>query len=308
MSEHLFQVGADSDGQRLDLFVGERLSLSRARVKALFEAGSVFVEGRRANKGVRVAPGQSIRVKLPLPQEGEVLVAEPGAPLAVLFSDAALVLIDKPAGRPSHPLTAGETGTVANALVARFPECGQASLDPREGGLCHRLDVETSGVLVAARSRAAWEEVRLQFSNRAVEKRYWALVSGPLGDEGEIDLPLRHHPRGDRVEPVVDAASGGRKALSTFRVLDRAGDYSLVEVAISTGVLHQIRAHLAAVGAPVVGDRLYGGRPEPTLNRFFLHARSIGLRNPADGSWLKRESPLPPELAAALEKHQLHSP
>jgi len=299
MSEHLFQVGAEADGARLDLFVGERLSLSRARVKTLFEAGDVWVNDRRASKGSRITPGQSIRVKLA--DEGATLVPELEAPLSILFEDAALVLVDKPAGQPCHPLKPGETGTVANALVGHFPECAEASTDPREGGLCHRLDIETSGVLAAARSRAAWEEVRKQFSDRTVEKRYWALVTGPIADDGEIDLPLKHHPRGDRVEPALSTAGVAREALSHFHVLDRSGEYSLVEVGIATGVLHQVRAHLAAIGAPVVGDALYGGRPEPGLRRFFLHARLLGLRHPLDGSAVKKESPLPPELTAVLD-------
>lgn len=289
-------------GQRVDLAVGEALGLSRARVKKLFESGAVRVGSRVARKGERVEAGQRLAVELE--EESREAVADESLPLVVLHEDEALVFVDKPAGRPSHPLQPGERGTVANALVARFAECAQASEDPREGGLCHRLDVETSGVVVAARTREAWRAVREAFSRREVDKRYLALVTGPLADEGEIELPLRHHPRHpDRVEPAVEGGEGAREAHSLFRVLRRAGEYSLVEVRILTGVLHQVRAHMAAVGAPIVGDTLYGGREEPELGRFFLHASALELRHPVTGRPVRVECPLPPELRAALERN-----
>jgi 23S rRNA pseudouridine1911/1915/1917 synthase len=265
------------------------------------------VGGRGAKKGQSVHAGELVTVALP--EEAPGVVPEPEAPLAVLHEDAHLLVVDKPAGRPSQPLRPGETGTVANAVLARFPECAEAGEDPREVGLCHRLDVETSGALLVARSRPVWEAMRRAFAERSVDKRYLALVTGPLAEEGEVDLPLRHHPRhDDRVEPAWDAGGEGREALSRFRVLSRAGEYALVEVQILTGVLHQVRAHLAAIGAPIVGDGLYGGREEPGLPRFFLHARTLGFTHPVTGQRLEVSSPLPPELAAVLARHRLAVP
>ena len=304
---HTLQVVEGQGGRRLDLFIGEALGLSRARLKRLFDAGAVKVDGRAAKKGLLVAPGQ--RVSVVVPEEKREVVPEPGAALAVLHEDEALVFVDKPSGMPSHPLQPGETGTAANALVARYPESAEASEDAREGGLCHRLDIETSGVMVAARTREAWTAVREAFGGREVDKRYWALVTGPLADDGEIELPLRHHPRHpDRVEPTLEEGEGAREAHSEFRVLGRSGEYSLVEVRISTGVLHQVRAHLAAVGAPIVGDALYEGRAEPGLGRFFLHARRLELEHPVTHQKVRVESPLPPELLAVLERHGLGAP
>ena len=301
---HTLVVETDKAGQRVDLFIGEALGLSRAKLKKLFESGAVKVEGRAAKKGLLVVAGQ--RITVVVPEERREVVPEPEAPLLVLHEDEALIFVDKPAGKPSHPLQSGETGTVANALLARYPECAQASEDEREGGLCHRLDIETSGTMVAARTREAWTAVREAFGGREVDKRYWALVTGPLADEGEIDLPLRHHPRHpDRVEPALDEGEGAREAHSEFRVLGRSGEYSLVEVRIFTGVLHQVRAHMAAVGAPLVGDTLYGGREEPGLGRFFLHARALGLTHPVTKRRVRVESPLPPELLAVLRAHAL---
>ncbi len=291
---------AAAAGRRLDVVVGEVLGLSRARVKSLFEAGAVRVDGRRPSKGDRATGGA--RVEVELAEEAAALVPEPALALPLLYQDAWLVAVDKPAGLPSHPLKPGETGTIANALVARFPEVAGVGEDAREGGLVHRLDIETSGVLLAARDQQTWDAVRALFRARAVDKRYWALVSGPLADEGAIELPLRH--KGEaRVEPAVDGGKTGREALSEFRLLARSGALALVEVRIFTGVLHQVRAHLAAIGAPVVGDALYGGRPLNGLKRFFLHARSLGLLHPRSAETVHIESPLPAELARALREN-----
>ena len=295
-------------GARLDLFLGEALGLSRAKLKRLFDEGAVRVGGRPAKKGQTLQGGERVRVELP--DEAPALVAEPErAPLVVLHEDPEVVVVDKPSGTPSQPLRPGETGTAANALAARYPEMAGVADDPREAGLCHRLDVETSGALLAARTRPAWESLRTAFTEQQIDKRYWALVTGPLADEGEIDLPLRHHPRHtDRVEPALDEGPAGRPAQSRFRVLARAGDLSLVEVQILTGVLHQVRAHLSAIGAPLVGDSLYGGRALEGLTRFFLHARSLGFPHPADGRRITVVSPLPPELTRVLDAHGLTSP
>jgi 23S rRNA pseudouridine1911/1915/1917 synthase len=293
-------VDGASDGERLDVYVGRALGLSRARLKSLFEAGGVRVAGRRAKKGQTVRAGEHVRVEIA--HQDPRPIPEPERPLHVLHQDEALLFVYKPAGWPSHPLAAGERGTVVNALVARFPECVEASEDPREGGLCHRLDVQTSGVLLAARERGVWTRMRELFSGRDIDKRYWALVAGPIADEGEIHLPLRHVPRHpDRVEPAPDGRDA-REALTSFQVLVRSGEYSLVEARIVTGVLHQVRAHLAGIGAPLVGDAQYGGSTLPGLERFFLHSRSLGFEHPVTRESIQVQSPLPPELSNALER------
>ena len=303
--KHAIEVSPAAAGRRLDLAVGEALGLSRAQVKALFESGAVRVRGRRPRKGERAEAGMVVEVEVP--EEAPALVAQPELALRVLHEDAHLVAVDKAPGMPSHPLRPGETGTVANALVARYPECAAAGEDPREGGLVHRLDLETSGVLLAARDRATWDAVRALFTTRAVDKRYWALTAGPIAEQGVIDLPLRH--RGEaRMEPAADGGEPGREAVTEVRVLARQGDLALVEVRILTGVQHQIRAHLAAIGAPVMGDALYGGRPCPGLPRIFLHAHALGLVHPASGETLRVESPLPVDLRDALARVGLAAP
>src|SRR5262249_49538368 len=183
----MFEVWPEARGQRLDQFVGKALGLSRARLRRLFESGAVRVDGRAGKKGDRVEPWQKVRVVVG-PQSASAL-PDPAMALIVLHADDALSSVDTPAGVPSHPLRPAEMGTAANALLARFPECASASQDPREGGLCHRLDIETSGVLLAARSREAWLRARAAFAQEEVDKRYWALVSGPIADQGEIEIP-----------------------------------------------------------------------------------------------------------------------
>jgi 23S rRNA pseudouridine1911/1915/1917 synthase len=292
-------VGEDAAGQRIDRFVGQRLALSRSRLKALFDAEKVRVDGRTVKKGHAVAKGQTVEVELE--ETPAAPVADTSVPLTVLYEDEALVVVDKPAGVPALPLRPGETGAVVNALLARYPEMATVGDDPREAGLCHRLDVETSGVLLAARTRPVWEVMRAAFSRddrEAVDKRYLALVTGPLADEGEIDVPLAH--AGDHVNAVLE---GGRPALTRFSVRARRGEYALVDVRLVTGVLHQARAHLAAVGAPIVGDVTYGGRPEPGLERFFLHAVSLAVQHPLTGRRLRVESELPEELGKVLDRH-----
>lgn len=291
------KVDEAAGGKRIDLVVGDALSLSRAKVKALFEDGLVKLNGKRAKKGVMVAPGDSLEVDVPEVVAETGAVADAALELRTLHVDDALVFIDKPAGMPTQPLKPGEIGTVANALIAKFPEMAGIGDDAREAGLCHRLDVETSGVLLAARTRSAWEAMRAAFSeDRAVEKKYLALVRGPLADEGVIEVPLEH--AGDHVVPGV---ATGRPAVTEFSVRARQGSYALVDVKLITGVLHQVRAHLAAVGAPIVGDTLYGGAEEPGLTRFFLHAVSLAVRHPVSGEMVRVESPLPAELTKVLD-------
>lgn len=295
-------AGAETD--RLDRAVARLFGVSRARAMEWIAEGRVRVEGKRAPKGAPVGAGARVSVDLPPP---DAPAPQPDLPIRIVHADAWLVVADKPAGMPSHPLKPGETGTAANALVGRFPELtqvveGQAQ---REGGLVHRLDTDTSGLLLAARTPAAHAALRAQFSSKQVEKGYLALVAGEIHAGGEIDLPLAHDPQDARkVRPASDptwaAEHGARPALTRFTPLERRGGFTLVEVEITTGVLHQIRAHLAFIGHPLAGDALYGGPELPGLSRHFLHAARLGFVHP-DGSRARYESPLPPELVAVWE-------
>lgn len=299
---HTLLVEPDHAGARLDVFLVQKLKLSRAKAKALLEEDHVRVDGRRAVKGKPLVLGQRVEVTV---QEAAPLVEDAAMVLKVLHEDDDLVFVDKPAGVPSHPLKSHETHTIANALVARYPEVREVADEAREGGLCHRLDIETSGVLFAARSPSVWKQVREAFNKRDVDKVYWAVVTGPIPDEGEIELPLVQ--RGNRAVPASDDDKA-RDAHSLFRALSRAGEATWVEVRIITGVMHQVRAHLAAIGAPILNDALYGGREYAGLTRFFLHARSLGLKHPRTGKRLTVVSDLPPELKEVLSALELKLP
>jgi 23S rRNA pseudouridine1911/1915/1917 synthase len=284
------EVVATGPPERLDRWLRRTLpSLSRRLAHALIEDGSVRIDGRRATKGSVVRAGARIRVP-----NGLVLAPNPTLTLPVLYEDAWLVAIDKPGGIPSHPLDPRERHTVANFMLARHPETASFG-----GGLAHRLDTGTSGVLLAARSPDVWAELREAFRQHAVEKEYAALVAGRAPAERTIDLPLSHDPRDRR--RMIAARPGLRSwpAVSVVRRLAGDDTVSLVAVVMRTGVTHQIRAHLATVGHPVLGDALYGG-PVGTFpaGRHALHATRLSLPALSGCGPRTIQSPLASDLAA----------
>ena len=292
-------VPAGSSPDRLDKVVARLFGISRGRAMDWIAEGRVKIDGKRAPKGTPIGGGASLSVELPPP---DAPVPQPELPLRIVHADALVVVAEKPAGMPSHPLKPGETGTAANALVGRFPELASVGPSPREGGLVHRLDTDTSGLLLAARTTASHQALRAQFTARTVEKGYLALVAGEIHAGGEIDLPLAHDPHDSRrvraaSDPEWAALHGARPALTRFQPLERRGGFTLLDVEIATGVLHQIRAHLAFIGHPLAGDALYGGPPLPGLARHFLHAARLAFTHP-EGGRPRFQSALPAELAA----------
>lgn len=295
------QVPADAAAERLDKVVAKLFGVSRGRAMDWIAEGRVRIDGKRAPKGAPVPGGARVSVERPPPDRP---AAQPELPIRIVHADQHLVVADKPAGMPSHPLKPGEKGTAANALVGRFPELAQVGPQEREGGLVHRLDTDTSGLLLAARTAAAHQMLRAQFAARTVDKGYLALAAGELHAGGEIALPLAHDPHdARRMVAISDAdyaqAHAARAAVTRFLPVERRGGFTLLEVEIPTGVMHQIRAHLAFIGHPLAGDSLYGGPSLPGLPRHFLHAARLAFAHP-DGSRARYESPLAADLAAAL--------
>jgi 23S rRNA pseudouridine1911/1915/1917 synthase len=297
-----FTVGPADEGARVDRFIADQTGCSRAEARRLLEEGQVKVDGHRAKKGLLLR--RDARVELlaepalddadrrPLPQ--------PELPLEVAWQDEAVVAMVKPIGMPSHPLKPGERGTLANALVARFPECALAGEDPREGGLAHRLDADTSGLLLAARSRTDWLALRAAFSDGLVDKEYWALVAGAPPERGAIEVPLRQ--AGKLVKPIPYGGEGTLSARTEYEVLARGGDVSLLRVRAVTGRMHQVRAHLAFIGHPLLGDALYGGPPAPAGTQgHFLHAAALRFPHPRDAHEVIVQARLPAERAKALQ-------
>jgi 23S rRNA pseudouridine1911/1915/1917 synthase len=287
--------------ERLDKVVAQLFGVSRRRAMEWVAEGRVRVDGRRSPKGQPVRGGSRIEVVLPPP---DAPAPQPELAIGIVHADAHVVVADKPAGMPSHPLKPGELGTAANALVGRYPELAQVGPAAREAGLVHRLDTDTSGLLLAARTDEAHTALRAQFAARTVQKGYLALVFGEVHAPGEVSLPLAHDPHDDRkVRPASDPEwaeeHGARPAVTRYTPLERRGGFTLLDVEIPTGVLHQIRAHLAFIGHALAGDELYGGPELPALRRHFLHASRLGFTHP-DGSPARFESALPAELAAIL--------
>jgi 23S rRNA pseudouridine1911/1915/1917 synthase len=275
-------------------------------VKRAFQLGDVRVRGKRARASDPASPGALVEIELEPPAGPPA--PDPDAPLTVLAEHPRLVVVEKPAGVAVHPLAPGEGGTLANAVAARYPECAGASPEPREGGAVQRLDLETSGCVVFARDPEAWAEIHEALRARKVEKVYLALVLGRVSSGGIVSVPLAQ--RGGRVLPAPDEVAEERLAArgstprpaETHYEVERAFErYTLLRVRIVTGVMHQIRAHLAHLDHPVAGDTQYGGEAAacPGLPRHFLHAWKLGLDAPGGGR-IEVESPLPPELQRFL--------
>jgi 23S rRNA pseudouridine1911/1915/1917 synthase len=289
-------------GGRVDHVVAETMpGLGVAAARRLVAAGGVRVEGRLARKGERLVVGQTLEIDPGLASASRAVVVEADETLAVrwLHIDETLVAIDKPAGAPSHPLGAGERGTAANAIVARFPECGTASPDSREGGLAHRLDNETSGVLLAARGRAAWDDLRAALRAPSCVKTYLAEVTGAPPERGVETAPIgRAGRRGGRVR--VGAGRAPLAARTEWEVVERRGATTLVRARLHAGRAHQVRAHLAAAGFPIVGDAVYGTEISdesargPASASLRLHAHTISFVHPRTHSALLIEAPPPP--------------
>lgn len=297
--ERRFIASLEDEGERLDACLARWMGISRRRAAAAIEADEVRVAGRRAPKGRLLQAGEEVVVRLAL----ELSPVPEARPLVVRYEDETLLVVDKPSGIFTHPLVAGETGTLANAVVAHAPSCASASTDPREGGAAHRLDRETSGLVLFVKERPAWERLRRAFSERTVHKEYLALVRGEMRDR-EIRSPIAPPVKGRA--RVARPSEEGREAVTLVRALRAVarpggGRWTLVRCTIPTGVMHQIRVHLDSVGHPIAGDPLYGNARFPGLDRLFLHASALAFSHPKSGARLRIDSPLPPELRGLVE-------
>jgi 23S rRNA pseudouridine1911/1915/1917 synthase len=292
-------VAAGEAGVRLDRFLAARQVLgTRSQVQRLIEAGRVLVDGRIAKGGTLVRAGQHVVAESPPPRPAQ-LQAE-AIEIDVLFEDEWLLAIDKPAGLVVHPAPGHWSGTLVNALLHRWSGA-PAGLDPARCGIVHRLDKDTSGVMLVAKDVATHAALAELFRARAVGKEYLALVHGvPRLTQGEIDEPIGRHPVHRK---RMSVRRGGRVALTRYRVLERFSAAALVEARPQTGRTHQIRVHLAALGHPILADPVYarGRAPAaPSLRRQALHARSISFPHPRRDAPLTVEAPLPEDLQAAL--------
>jgi 23S rRNA pseudouridine1911/1915/1917 synthase len=294
-------VEGEASAGRVDLAVAAVAGISRAHAQRLIGDGRALVDGQRRRSSDRLHGGERVTVELTAPPDARLLPES--IPLRIAYEDASMLIVDKPAGLVVHPSAGHGTGTLVNALLGRAQDRGEA-LGSIAGvgrpGIVHRLDKETSGLLVVAKTDAAQASLMRQFGERTVDKEYLALVRGEApAARGRIEAPIGRDPQ-DRQRMAVVA--GGRESVTEYEQLASGGGYALLSLHPRTGRTHQIRAHLAYLGLPIAGDLRYGGGEGPGgLRRQFLHAARLRLERPADGAMLRAWSELPPELAACLD-------
>jgi 23S rRNA pseudouridine1911/1915/1917 synthase len=290
-----FVAAVGEHGARLDLVLAARAGLSRSGAQRLISQGLVTVEGLPAAKHRVMRTGEAVVYTLPPATETALVSEEIFVP--VIYEDAALLVVDKPAGLVVHPAAGHERGTLVHALLER----GLAGGNALRPGVVHRLDKDTSGLMVVARSEAAYQALVALMTQHRIRREYAALVCGRFPeDEGTIDAPIGRHIR-DRKRMSVHTHEP-RRAITHVVVARRFADYTLLDVRLETGRTHQIRVHCAALGYPVAGDVAYGRRPRPQgLPRQFLHARRLSFSHPLDPDReLSFESPLPADLVEFL--------
>jgi 23S rRNA pseudouridine1911/1915/1917 synthase len=288
------------DGERLDAALARMFGLSRSRAAELINDGMVLVAGRPAAKSDRVAAGEPLEVTLPPPRP--VAPPHPVEGLTVVYEDDDIMVVDKPIGVAAHPAPGWTGPTVIAGLLAAGHAIATSGAAERQG-IVHRLDANTTGLMVLAKSEAAYSALKRAFREREVDKRYHALVQGhPDPLRGTVDAPIGRHPSGDGRFAVV---AEGRPSVTHYDTIEAFRGASLIDVGLETGRTHQIRVHMAAIRHPCAGDLLYGADPVLAqrlgLRRQWLHAGHLAFRHPADGHWVEFRSEYPPDLARALD-------
>ncbi len=303
--EELRELAADASaaGLRLDRYLASATGLPRSQIQRLIEAGRVLVEGRRQKASASVLPGQRITLSIPSPRPSQ-LRPEP-IPLDILYEDTDLLVLNKPAGLVVHPAPGHPGGTLVHAILHHCPDLPGIGEEQRPG-IVHRLDKETSGVMVVAKTDAAMASLAGQFKGRRVKKTYLAVVHGDVKrTEGRIVAEVGRHER-DRKRMAVRTRRG-REAVTTYRVVMRLDGFTLLKLQPETGRTHQIRVHLSSIGHAIVGDKIYGGKKARQCEvpgarcglkaeRQLLHAWKLGLFHPWTSEWMEFEAPLPADL------------
>jgi len=307
MTRHEFTVGVEAAGTRLDLFLaGAVPGQSRSQIQRLIREGEVRLGDRRARANTILRAGETVVVEVPPPAPA---TPEPEPlPLTIVYEDADIAVVDKPAGMVVHPAAGHAQGTLVNALLYHLDDLSGIGGEERPG-IVHRLDRGTSGLMVVAKHDRSHRELARQFHDREVEKEYVALVWGEVHAGRRIDLPIGRDPHNR--QKMSARSRRARTAVTRVTASERIGGLTLLSVAIATGRTHQIRVHLSATGHPIVGDHEYGGvrrhvaadqRPVLRLERPFLHAARLALAHPIDGRRLEFASPLPPDLEDVLDQ------
>ena len=293
-------VTADREGERLDQLLARQLDLTRSACQKLLEEGAVLIDGAPAKKNRKTAPGEVYSVTLPDPEPMEAIPQE--IPLDVVYEDGDVIVINKPVGMVVHPAPGHPDGTLVNALLYH---CGE-SLSGINGvlrpGIVHRIDRDTSGLVIAAKNDAAHLSLAAQLENHSLYREYHAIaVGGFKEDAGTVDAPMARHPV-DRKKMAIDRQKG-KEAVTHWEVLERYSGYTYLKCLLETGRTHQIRVHLASIGHPLLGDTVYGAKkPVPGLVGQCLHAKKLTFTHPATGERMTVECDLPEWFEATLKK------
>ena len=306
MSEQKVLIDSANAGERIDILLAKKTGITRSQIQKLLERREILVNERSANPNYRVRPGDVIVVNRAV-KDSESLIAEP-IPLDIPYSDEYLVVVNKPAGMVVYPAVGHERGTLMNAVAYWCTHLAMTG-SPLRPGVVHRLDKDTSGVMVVALEDGAYYSLAEQFKERTINRRYIALVYGDLkGEEGEIALRIGRSVS-DR-KKMSTRVKKGKEAVTRWKISKRFGKATLVEVKLGTGRTHQIRVHFSSLGHPVVGDRTYGkktalefsGGKKISFPRQMLHAGLLGFIHPSTGQYMEFSSPLPEDMAGRIKK------
>jgi 23S rRNA pseudouridine1911/1915/1917 synthase len=299
--EKSFPVFSEDAGSRVDLFLAEKTGLSRNKITRAIENGKVTLNGQPIKKHHQIKIGEVFELDY---QEPAPLKAEPEKiPLKIIFEDKDILVINKPAGMVTHPAPGNPAGTLVNAVLGYLPELKKSAEDLRPG-LIHRLDKDTSGVMVITKNEKAQDFLARQLKEGKFQKKYWAVVFGiPKKKEGEIDLPIGRNQRDRKKMAVIRNEKLRRRSARTiYRLIEEFNSASLLEVQIITGRTHQIRVHLLAIGHPVLGDQTYTKKKTNLIGRQALHAKKLGFIHPTSKKFLEFEAELPQDMKELLEK------
>ena len=304
MSENGLQrltVSPEEAGVRIDKYLAEQLpDITRSYLQKLLKDGSVQMNGKPVKASTKTAAGAVIELTIPEPEEPEILPED--IPLDILYEDSDVILINKPKDMVVHPAAGHYTGTLVNALMYHCKGDLSGINGVLRPGIVHRIDKDTTGVLIVCKNDKAHNALAEQLKEHSITRKYRAIVCGNLKeDEGTVDAPLGRHPQDRKKMAIV--RTGGKRAVTHYRVLERFGNYTYIECQLETGRTHQIRVHMASLGHPLLGDEAYGRVKSPfKLEGQTLHAMVLGFIHPTTGEYMEFEAPLPEYFEKLLEK------
>ena len=304
MNENRLQrltVSPEDAGVRIDKYLAEQLpDITRSYLQKLLKDGSVQMNGKPVKASTKTAAGALIALTIPEPEEPEILPED--IPLDILYEDSDVILINKPKDMVVHPAAGHYTGTLVNALMYHCRGDLSGINGVLRPGIVHRIDKDTTGVLIVCKNDRAHNALAEQLKEHSITRKYRAIVCGNLKeDEGTVDAPLGRHPQDRKKMAIV--RSGGKRAVTHYRVLERFGNYTYIECRLETGRTHQIRVHMASLGHPLLGDEIYGRAKSPfKLEGQTLHAMVLGFIHPTTGEYMEFEAPLPEYFEKLLEK------